>query len=242
MVQSTFTRQKRELSKAAALLEKIRAQEVRTLTKSPEGQTLEESRDSYVDVAPEEIARQVLDVVERVVAQHGARQQANSHNTGRFVWNGVAADLTVPQLRAVQDVAGLIAELVHRLPRRNPKVISNATVDGRPAFAHREVEHFRKETRYVPYEEDSTTRVRTYSEEFKVLDHKTQTLEIDYGLEVAVLERLKELSGDLKTAIQVAIDDANAKGQKNDPVLEKLIADVRQVFEKLIPNAGSAKA
>jgi hypothetical protein len=241
MVQSTFTRQKRELSKAASLLERIRAQEVRTLVKTPEGRTLEESRDSYVDIAPEEIARQVFDVVERVVAQHGARQQANSRNTGCFSWNGVNAELTVPQLRALQDVAGLIAELVHRLPRRNPKVVSNLTVDGRPAFAHREVEHFRREVRYVPYEEGNTTRVRTYEEEFQILDYKTQTVEIDFGFDVVLLERLKELSGDLKTAIQVAIDDANAKGQKEDPVLEKVISEVRQVFQNLLPDPNSAK-
>lgn len=240
MVQATFTRQKRELAKAASLLEKLRAQEVRTVTKSPDGKVLEESRDTYVDFAPEQIAREVLDIVERVVAQHGARQQANSKNAGRFSWAGVEADLTVPQLRALQDVAGVIAETVNRLPRRNPKVIPNATVDGWPAFEHREVEHFRTETKYVPFEEDTTTRVRTYAEEHQVVDYKTQTVEVDYGLEVVAVERLRELAGDLRTSIQVAIDDANNKGHDNDPLLEEVIKGIREVFDKALPAAQAS--
>lgn len=238
MVQATFTRQKRELAKAATLLEKIRAQEVRLIKRSPQGEVLEESREAYVDFAPEQIARQVLDVVERVVSQHGARQRANSQNTGRFEWCGVDANLTVPQLRALQDVQGLLSDLVIRLPRRNPKLVTNRTVDGRPAFAHTAVEQFRTEVKYVPFEEDTTTRVRTYAEERKVLETTTQTVEIDYGIEIAILERLRELAGDLKTAIQVAIDEANAKGHETDPVLEGVIKGVRKVFDDLLPKSA----
>ena len=242
LVQATFTRQKRELAKAAGLLEKLRAQEVRTVTKSPTRETLEETREAYVDFPPEVIARQVFEVVERVVTEHGSRQRANSRNTGHFAWCGVEADLTVPQLRALQDVHGLISDLVNRLPRRNPKFIPNTMVDGRPAFAHREVEIFRTETKYVPYEEDSSTRVRTYEQQVKILDHITQTVEIDYGLEVGLLERLRSLAGDLKTAIQVAIDDANAKGQENDPVLEAVIRGVRKVLDDALPQSNASPA
>ncbi|WP_013630022.1 hypothetical protein [Rubinisphaera brasiliensis] len=102
MVQPTFTRQKRELAKAAALLEQIRSQEVREILRSPDGEVLEVTRKAYVDTPPEEIAKQVFAIAERVVAQHGARQKANSKNTGSFEWMGIKADLTVPQLRALQ--------------------------------------------------------------------------------------------------------------------------------------------
>ncbi len=50
MVQSTFTKQKRELAKAANLLDKLRAQETRKIVFAPDGvERLEETKDSYVD-------------------------------------------------------------------------------------------------------------------------------------------------------------------------------------------------
>ena len=193
MVQTTFTRQKRELAKAAALLERLRAQEVRKILRDSDGKVIETKRDAYVDTLPQEIARQVLDIAQRVVSEHGTRQKANSRNTGRFVWGGVEAELTVPQLRALQDVSALLSELVTRLPRRNPRLMPNTEVDGRPAFAHREEKHYRREIKFVPFEEDTSTRVRTYEEPHDILDHTTQTVEIDFGLEVAALEKLQEL-------------------------------------------------
>ena len=47
--------------------------------------------------------------------------------------------------------------------------------------------------------------------------------------------RRAALVGDLKTSIQVAIDEANTKGQENDPVLEKVIAGIRGVIDSHLP-------
>jgi hypothetical protein len=141
MVQTTFTRQKRELAKASAWIDKLRAQEVRTITYSPNMEKIEEVRNTYVDYPQEEITKNVLDIIVEVVKQHGARQQANSHNTGHFNWHGVEADLTVPQLRALQNVYAVLTELVHKLPRRNPKIVPNTKIDDRPAFAHKQEKH-----------------------------------------------------------------------------------------------------
>ena len=63
MVQATFTRQKRELAKASAWMDKLRAQEVRRVTFDPQQRKLNEVRESYVEFPPEEIADQVLDIV-----------------------------------------------------------------------------------------------------------------------------------------------------------------------------------
>jgi hypothetical protein len=41
--------------------------------------------------------------------------------------------------------------------------------------------------------------------------------------------------GDLKTAIQVAIDDANSKGQESDPVLDRVIEEIRLKLESQLP-------
>jgi hypothetical protein len=239
MVQTTFTRQKRELAKASAWIEKLRAQEVRTITYSPNMEKLEEVRNTYVDYPPEEITKNVLDIIVEVVKQHGARQQANSHNTGHFNWQGVEADLTVPQLRALQDAYAVLTELVHKLPRRNPKIVPNTKIDERPAFAHKKEKHEETKVRYVPYEEDSTTRVRTYEENYQEIINFSQVIEIDYGLDVRVLNRLEEMVTDLGTAIQSAIDEANAKGHKSDPLIEQVIDGIRQVFIKTLPDEGT---
>ncbi|MEL7266522.1 MAG: hypothetical protein AAFP69_17170, partial [Planctomycetota bacterium] len=228
-------RQKRQLAKAAALLDEIRSQEVRSVLRSPEGEIFEVTKKTYVDSPPEVIARKVLGIASEVVAQHGARQKANSANTGRFEWMGIDVELTVPQLRAPQDVHGVISEMIHRLPRRNPRCVPNQEIDGRPAFARKPSQQFETETKYVPYEEDNTTRVRTYAEEHRVLVATTQEIEIDFGIEVDVLNDLKEMVGDLKTAIQVAIDLANAKGHEADTVLEDVIGKITQQLQSQLP-------
>jgi hypothetical protein len=230
MVQSTFTRQKRELAKAVAWMEKLRAQEVRTVNYTPDGATITEVREAYVEFPPEEIAAKVLELVTSVVTQHAARQQANSRNIGRFSWRGVTAELTVPQLRALQEAQVVLSDLFNRLPRQNPKLIPNSSVEGRPAFAHKMQDHFEKKTRWVPYEEESTTRVRSFEEQYEVLTHKSQIFEIDYGLPARQVEALKEMVVDLGTAIQVAIDEANSKGHPEDPAMQQLIARIQQTF------------
>jgi hypothetical protein len=235
MVQSTFTKQKRELAKALSWIEQIRAQEVRIVTRDAKGNVLTETRESYVDESPEAIARRVLGAVVHVVGEHGARQQANSKNRGRFVWEGVSADLTVPQLRALQEAFEVLANLVHRLPRRNPKLISNMDIDGKPAFAHAPVEQIKNKVKYVPFEEADSTRIRTYEEYTEVVESTTQKIEVDHGIQIAVIEKLKEMVGDLKTAIQVAIDDANSKGQESDPVLDRVIEEIRLKLEGQLP-------
>jgi hypothetical protein len=235
MVQATFTRQKRELAKASAWMEKLRAQEVRKATFDSNKQKINEVRETYVDYAPEEVAAHVLDIVVEVVGQHGARQRANSRNTGRFSFRGISADLTVPQLRTLQEAYGVLAELVNKLPRRNPRLIPNTTVEGRPAFAHPVQDHHEQKTRSVPYEEGASTRVRTYEEHYEVLTHSTQVTEIDFGIEPRRLTEVQELVADLGTAIQVAIDEANARGHERDPVLDGVIASIRTVFRTALP-------
>lgn len=236
MVQTTFTKQKRELAKALSWIEKIRAQEVRHLTYNPDEELQEEIRETYVDYSPEDIAQKVVEIVKDVVSQHGARQKANSQNTGKFEWYGIDIDLTVPQLRALQNACSVFEELVRKLPRRNPKLIYNTTIDHRPAFAHIKKRHEEEKVRYVPYEEDSTTRVRTYEEKYDVVTKYTQKVEIDYGLEVKLLNELNEMIDDLGTAIQVAIDDANTKGRENDPIIDDVINQIGEILLAKLPN------
>ncbi|MDC3958960.1 DUF7873 family protein [Polyangium jinanense] len=235
MVQATFTRQKRELAKAASWIERLRAHEIRKISFDAEGKKLTETRETYVDYPPEEVARQVLGIVVEVVRQHGARQRANGKNTGRFVWRGIEADLTVPQLRALKEAHATLATLVQKLPRRNPKVVHNTTVDGRPAFAGKMEETFEQRVRYKPYEEDATTRVRTYEEHYREKVGASQQVEIDYGLEVRRIQKLEEMVTDLGTAIQVAIDEANGRGHEDDPVLSKVIDSISKVFDDVLP-------
>jgi hypothetical protein len=234
MVQTTFTRQKRELAKVNQWLERLRAHEVRIIKYSAEKEKQTETRESYVDYSPEEVASAVLNIVVEIVSQHGARQKANSKNTGRFKWQGIEADLTVPQLRALQNAQSVLAELVRKLPRRNPKLIPNTTFENHPAFQHplKEVKEVR--TRTIPYEEEASTRVRTYQENYEEIVQYTQTLEIDYGLDIKILNELNDLVTDLSTAIQAAIDEANAKGHEEDAGLTSLVSSIQKVFiEKL---------
>ncbi|KAF3883804.1 MULTISPECIES: hypothetical protein [Nostocales] len=236
MVQSTFTKQKRELAKAILWIEKIRAQEVRVRNYNAQDELQNEIRETYVDYSPEEISLHVLEIVRDVVSQHGSRQKANSSNTGNFEWYGISIELTVPQLRALQSAHAVLKELVRKLPRRNPKLIYNTTIDGRPALAHPKQKHEEVETRYVPYEEDSSTRVRTYEERYKVITHYTQKVEVDYGVEIKLLNELGEMIDDLGTAIQVAIDEANTKGRENDPVVDDVINRISQIIMAKLPS------
>ena len=86
-------------------------------------------------------------------------------------------------------------------------------------------------TRYVPFEEQESTRVRTYEEKYEEVLYKTREVTIDYGLPVERVEALKTLVGDLGVAIQVAIDDANAKPRKDDPVLNDVIGKIVAIFD-----------
>jgi hypothetical protein len=223
MVQTTFTKQKRELAKATALIQKLRAQEVRVVTTAPDGKVLNQVKETYVEFAPEEIVSKVLGIVTEVVAQHGARQKANAKNTGKFRFGIVEADLTVPQLRALQEAHTVLSELVKHLPKQNTKLIANTEVDGRPAFAHLMQKVIENKTRSVPFEEKDSTRIRTYQEPYEVHTHSLQKIEIDFGLSAKKILRLEEMVLDLGTAIQVAIDEANAKGHSQDPVLEDVV-------------------
>jgi hypothetical protein len=237
MVQTTFTKQKRHLSMAGSWIDKIRAHEVRNVTYSPEEETLEEKRETYVDYPPEDIAVKVLEIVSDVVSQHGARQNANSRNKGNFDWQGIHAEMTVPQLRALQSAHGVVSDLVSKLPRRNPRLICNTTIDDRPAFAHVREKHEETRTRYVPYEEVSSTQVRTYEEQYKVITHYTQKFEIDYGIDVKIVDTLREMADELGTAIQVAIDEANTKGHENDPVVDEVIREIKDKFVAELPSS-----
>jgi hypothetical protein len=235
MVQTTFTKQKRELEKAIGWIEKIRAQEVRQRIYNDRDELEEEIRETYVDYPPEEIAAKVVEIVRTVVSQHGSRQKANAENRGTFSWSGIEIELTVPQLRALQSAHIVFNELVKKLPRRNPKLIHNTSIDSRPTFAHSKKKHEKTEIRYIPYEEDASNKIRTYEEKHQVITHYTQKVEIDYGLEIKQLTELTEMVADLGTAIQIAIDEANTKGRDNDPVIDDLIARIGEVLMQKLP-------
>ncbi len=81
-VQTTFTKQKRQLAKANALIGTIRAQETRTQRFDANERLETEERTAYLVDAPENIASQVVEIVADVVRQHGARQRANSSRRG----------------------------------------------------------------------------------------------------------------------------------------------------------------
>ena len=134
--QTTFTKQKRELAKANSLIQSIRAQEVRSIRFDKDGKQQTIERSAYVTETPEAIAQQVLEIVRAVVAQHGARQQANSVNKGHFEFAGIQAELTVPQLRTLQDSLSTLTALVNKLPAENLRLVPNGELDGRPAFFH----------------------------------------------------------------------------------------------------------
>jgi hypothetical protein len=242
MVQTTFTKQKRELEKAVAWIEKIRAQEVRQRRYNERDELEEEIREAYVDHSPEEIAHKAIAIVREVVSQHAARQQANSVNRGTFAWGGIAIELTVPQLRTLQGAHIVFKELVDKLPRRNPKLVYNTTINRRPAFAHIKQKHEKTEIRYRPYEEESSNRIRTYEEKHQVTSHYTQKVEIDYGIEINKLTELTELVNDLGTAIQIAIDDANTKGRTNDPVVDNLIEQIGAVLLEKLPISSAIES
>jgi hypothetical protein len=234
MVQTTFTKQKRELAKATALIQKLRAQEVRTVTTSPDGQVLNQVKETYVDFTPEEIFSKVLGIVTEVVSQHGSRQKANAKNTGKFRFGIVEADLTVPQLRALQEAHTIMSELVRQLPKQNSRLITNTVIDGRPAFAHLLQKVIETKTRNVPYEEKESTRIRTYQQSYEEHTHSTQKFEIDFGLSVKKLQKLEELVLDFGTSIQVAIDEANAKGHDRDPLVEDVIQKICGQFSAVL--------
>ena len=137
----------------------------------------------------------------------------------------------------------MLSELAAKLPRRNPKLVPNTAIDGRPAFAHPVEEHFETKSRWVPFEEESSTRVRSYEEQYQVLKQKTQVVEIDFGLDITQVEKVKELVLDLGTAIQVAIDEADSKGHEPDPTMEKLIGNIKRiVLAALSPPAQGGRA
>ena len=56
-------------------------------------------------------------------------------------------------------------------------------------------------------------------------------MEIEYGLPIETISKLQQLTSDLSTAIQCAIDEANTKGQFIDPILDELMASITSKFE-----------
>ncbi|MBQ9874534.1 MAG: hypothetical protein IJM30_08720 [Thermoguttaceae bacterium] len=233
-VQTTFTKQKRELEKASELIKMLRAQEKRVQRLTTTGEVESERRDAYLIATPQEISKKVLDIVESVVRQHGARQRANGLNKGRFEFMGVEAELTVPQLRALQDAVATIANLVDHLPVEDRRLVSNCEFDGRPAFAAPPTPVKEARTRIVPYEEADSTRIRTYQDVYEVVLYQTREITVDYGLPADKIADLKETVGDLATAVQVAIDEANAKTHPNDPELDAIVDKVVDVFRRRI--------
>ena len=233
-VQSTFTKQKRELEKANSLIRNLRAQEKRNQRYDVDGKLEQDERETYLVDAPEAIVDQVLQIVAEAVRQHGARQRANGVNTGHFDFCGVEAELTVPQLRALQDVVGVLTNLAERLPVENKRFVPNAEIDGRPAFCAPFTDVKERRARYVPYEEKDSTRVRTYEEFYDVVLYRTRQVVIDYGLPLKRVEEIKSLVADFQTAIQAAIDDANSKSAGDDPVLNQVIEGVVDVLKKAI--------
>lgn len=240
MVQTTFTKQKRALIKARAWIGRLRAEEVRVVKRSADGAVLTTERTSYVDFTPEEVVSNVTSIVCDVVRQHGARQRANATNTGRFRWHGVVADLTVPQLRALQEANVVLGELCAKLPRKNPHLVANDILDGRPAFKHAPVVHEERRTRYVPFEDVNSTRVRTYEESYTEVVGSEQRIVVDFGLDARQLTAAREMVDDLGTAIQCAIDEANTRGRTEDPVLAGVVDAVCAALSASVGQPGPA--
>lgn len=230
-VQTTFTKQKRLLEKARALISQIRSEEVREQRFTPDDKLETEERIAYLTAAPTTLASQVVEIVADVIRQHGARQKSNSVSTGRFEFRGVEADLTVPQLRALQDALVTISALVDRLPSENLRRVPNGEIDGFPAFFSPIEKRYETRVRQVPFEETESTRIRTYEETYRELIYQTRTVTIDRGLPTETIARLKEMVADLATAIQVAIDEANGKGRDKDELLNDVAARVLAAFE-----------
>ncbi len=233
-VQSTFTKQKRELAKAKELIQSIRAEEVRTQRLDTQDNIQTEERSSYMVESPQEIASKVFTIINEIVSQHGARQKANASNRGHFVFAGIQADLTVPQLRAIQESVGTLTSLIEKLPAENLRLIPNGKLDGHPAFFSPMEEQKEQKVRYVPYEEDTSTRVRTYEEHYDVVLYKTRTVTINYGIQMKKIIQLREMLSDLGTAIQVAIDEANALPHEGDAELNRLIGEITAKFNAVI--------
>ena len=238
-VQSTFTKQKRQIAKANELIGKIRAEEVREQRFDPEGVLEMETRTSYLVAPPAEIAAQVLAIIEDVVKQHGARQKANSTARGRFEFCGVEADLTVPQLRTLQDAAETLARLVEALPRQNMRRIPNGEFEGRPAFITPLEKHYQTKTETVPYEHTEVTRILTYERPVEILQNQTRTITIDYGLPIATVDELQSMLDDLKTAIQIAIDQANGQNRSEDETLNDVAKGILAAFATKIKDANA---
>ena len=233
-VQTTFTKQKRALAKANELIQSLRAQEVIIQRLSPNGALETEERSAYMVRKPEEIAQKVLEIVETVVQEHGARQKANSSNRGRFEFAGIQADLTVPQLRTLQDATTTLASLISKLPQENLAIVPNGEYHGSPAFLAPLEEHKDEKIRYVPFEDSDSTRVRTYEEKYEELQYSTRKVTIDRGLKAEKILQLKDLLEDLQLAIQVAIDEANTKPHDEDAELKRVIAGIKEKFQGII--------
>lgn len=233
-VQTTFTKQKRELAKAAELIAQLRAQEKRTQRFTPDGKLETEERESYLVDEPKNIAAKVLTIVESVVRQHGARQRANGVNTGLFSFRGIEAELTVPQLRALLEAAKTIRDLVERLPIENKKLIPNCEIEGRPAFATPLKPIREKKERWVPYQVKDSQQPLSYCEKYEETIYQTRELTIDHGLPMSSIVELKEMIADLDLAIQVAIDEANAKTHQEDELLNTTISQIVVAFTSAI--------
>lgn len=233
-VQTTFTKQKRELNKVNTLINSIRAQEKRSQRFTPDGQLETDERDFYVEKLPESIAEKVLEIVCSIVRQHGARQVANSTNKGRFEFLGIEADLSVPQLRALQEASQTLRNLVDKLPKKNMRLVPNCEIDGRPAFASPLEKVKETKTRWVPYVNEGSPKPLTYEEKFEVVLYQTREVTIDYGLNCDKIDALREMAEDLDVAIQVAIDQANAKEHAEDALLNDVIARITDAFKSTI--------
>lgn len=231
-VQTTFTRQKREAAKAGEQIAKLRAQETRQITFTLDGEVQSEIRESYIEIPPEKITASVLEIIGNIISMHAARQQANSRNKGRFSWQGIEVDLTVPQLRVLKEAHGVLQELAAKLPRRNPRHVPNTTVDGRPAFAHGMVDVFERRKKALPVQRQGSNVNETFYAEEDVVVNRVQTVEVDYGYPADVLDAFHELISDLETAIQIAIDEANARGHEADAEMEALYIGIREVLSR----------
>lgn len=233
-VQTTFTKQKRELAKINELISQIRAQEKRVQRLTPDGQLETQERETYVILTPQEIAGKVLALVQSVVQQHGARQQANGVNKGLFEFMGISAELTVPQLRALQEGANALRSLVENLPMENLRVRPNCELDGKPAYAAPASPVKETKKRWVPYVTKDSERPLSYEEEYEEVLYQRRVVTIDHGLAAPKILALKEAIGDLETAIQTAIDEANAKPHCEDKILGEVIAKIVETFQKQI--------
>ena len=103
-------------------------------------------------------------------------------------------------------------------------------------------EIFEDRVRYKPFEEDATTRVRSYEEHYREKVGAHQQVQVDWR---SGSPRRSEMVTDLGTAIGRHRRGQRARGHEEDPELARVIGAICKVFDDMLPQplpAGQASA